>query len=381
MDHVDCIVVGAGVIGLALARALGQAGRDVVILEANERFGAETSSRNNEVIHAGFLYPAGSLKAQLCRSGAIALYRYCADRSVVHRRTGKLMIATSDAEQDILRQFAAAGPRHGVDDLVWLDAGEARRLEPNLHCLAALQSPSTGIVDAHGLMLALLGDVEAAGATIAYRTRVTGGRHAGDRIVLETTGAGETSHALSCDILINAAGLGARDVAAHFLGRLSELPEIVFAKGNFFSYSGSRPFETLVVPLADTLRGGGAFTIDTGGQGKFGPDLEMVSSVNYAVDPARLGQFIASIRRFFPDVDASRLAPNFSGIRPQTRGPAGVPSDWQVLSPLEHGLPGTFHLLGFDTPGMTACLAIADHVVRQVIAKEKRTCRLTASAE
>ena len=186
---------------------------------------------------------------------------------------------------------------------------------------------------------------------------------------------------MSCDILINAAGLGARDIAAHFLGRLSELPEIVFAKGNFFSYSGSRPFETPVVPLGDTLRGGGAFTIDTGGQGKFGPDLEIASSVNYAVDPARIGQFIASIRRFFPDVDPSRLAPNFSGIRPQIRGPAGVPSDWWVLSPSDHGLPGTFHLLGFDTPGMTACLAIADHVVRQVVAEEKRPCRLTASAE
>jgi L-2-hydroxyglutarate oxidase LhgO len=377
MDHVNCIVVGAGVIGLALARALAQAGREVLILEANERFGAETSSRNNEVIHAGFLYPAGSLKAQLCRAGASALYRYCADRGVVHRRIGKLMIATSETEQEMLRQFAAAAPRHGVDDLVCLDAGEARGLEPNLHCLAALRSPSTGIVDAHGLMLALLGDAEAAGATIAYRTGVTGGHHAGDRIVLETTGAGGTSHALSCDILINAAGLGARDVAAHFVGRLPDLPEIVFAKGNFFSYSGSRPFETLVVPLGDTLRGGGAFTIDTGGQGKFGPDLEIASAVNYTVDPARLGQFIASIRRFFPDVDASRLAPNFAGIRPQVR----VPSDWLVLSPSEHGLPGTFHLLGFDTPGMTACLAIADHVVRQVIAEEKRTCRLTASAE
>lgn len=381
MDHVDCIVVGAGVIGLALARALAQTGREVLILEANERIGAETSSRNNEVIHAGFLYPAGSLKAQLCRAGASALYRYCADRGVAHRRTGKLMIATSDSEQDVLRQLVVAAPRHGVDDLRWLDAGEARGLEPNLHCLAALQSPSTGIVDAHGLMLALLGDAEAAGATIAYRTRVAGGRHAGDHVILETTGAGETSHALSCDTLINAAGLGARDIAGHFLGRMPDLPEIVYAKGNFFSYSGPRPFETLVVPLGDTLRGGGAFTIDTGGQGKFGPDVENASSVVYAVDPGRGGQFIASIRRFFPDVEASRLAPNFSGIRPQIRGAAGIPSDWRVLSPSEHGLPGTFHLLGFDTPGMTACLAIADHVVRQVIAEEKRPCRLTAPAE
>jgi len=381
MDHVDCIVVGAGVIGLALARALAQAGREVIILESNERFGAETSARNNEVIHAGFLYPFGTLKARLCRAGAIALYRYCVDRGVTHRRIGKLMIATSETECEILLQFAAAAAQYGVDDLVWLDAAQARRIEPNLHCIGALQSPSTGIVDAHALMLALLSDAETGGASIAYRTRVTSGRHAGERIVVETIGPGQTAHALTCHTLINAAGLGARDIATHFRGRLSELPEIILAKGNFFSYSGSPPFQTLIVPVGETLSGGGAFTIDTGGRGKFGGDMEIAARVDYTVDSERRGQFAACIRRYFPDVEFSRLQPDYSGIRPCVRGSARTLPDWLVLSPWTHGLPGTFHLLGFDTPGLTSCLAIADHIVRLVITEGEPTCPLTASAK
>jgi L-2-hydroxyglutarate oxidase LhgO len=363
MDQVDCIVVGAGVIGLALARALALAGREVLILEANERFGAETSSRNNEVIHAGFLYPTGSMKARLCRNGRDALYRYCQDRGVTHRRIGKLMIATSNAEADILRGIAAAASKHGVDDLVWHDAADARAIEPNLRCVAALESPSTGIVDAHGVMSALIGDAEAAGATVAYRTRVTAGYHDGAHAVIQTESAGGVRHTIGCRSLINAAGLGARDIAVHFRGSLPTLPQIVLSKGSFFSYSGALPFDTLVVPIGETLSGGGAFTIDTGGQGKFGPDRELIDRIDYAVDPARLRNFAECIRRFYPAVDVSRLSPNYSGIRPCAAGFEGAQTDWIMLTPTVHGLRGVYHLLGFDSPGLTSCLAVAAHLV------------------
>ena len=379
-DHVDCIVVGAGVVGLAVARALAQAGHEVLVLETNARFGTETSSRNNEVIHAGFLYPIGSLKARMCRAGHDALYRYCDARSIAHRRVGKLMIATSEDELALLRGLACAAPAHGVHDLTWLEADEARAMEPNLHCRAALHSPSTGIVDAHALMLSLLSDAEAAGALVAYRSRVVGGVHANDNVVVEVTDADGTSLALSCRTLVNAAGLGARAIALTLRGQLPSAPEVVFAKGNFFGYSGTRPFDTLIVPLGDTLAGGGAFTIDTGGQGKFGPDLEWADGVDYTVDSGRAPGFVASIRRFFPEVDPARLSPNYSGIRPRIRGD-GAQSDWLVLGPEAHGLAGVFHLLGIDTPGLTACLALADYVANQALTEREGSCPRAASVE
>jgi L-2-hydroxyglutarate oxidase LhgO len=379
MDQVDCIVAGAGVIGLAIARALARAGREVLVLEANERFGAETSSRNNEVIHAGFLYSTGSLKARLCRAGRDALYRYCEEHGVAHRRIGKLMIATSEAEGAILRSVADAAAACGVDDLVWLDPNAARAREPNLRCAAALLSPSTGIVDAHGLMLALLGDAEAAGAIVVYRSRIVGGEPGDDGAIVETMSADGTTTLLRCRTLVNAAGLGARDIAEALFGRIPAIPEIDFAKGNFFSYAGARPFEVLIVPIGDTLAGGGAFTIDIGGQGKFGPDLEWTDRVDYRVDGERSATFAATIRRFFPGVDPTRLAPSYAGIRPRVRGPVGTMSDWLVLGPGAHGLPGVFHLLGFDTPGLTACLAIGDHVRAAIMTERKGACRQAAS--
>jgi L-2-hydroxyglutarate oxidase LhgO len=366
MEHVDCIVAGAGIIGLAIARILAGSGRDVLLIEANERFGAETSSRNNEVIHAGFLYPVGSLKARLCRAGRDQLYQYCKDRAVAHRRIGKLMIATSASELSVLRSLADTAKSYGVEDLVWLESEAAREREPNLACLAALHSPSTGIVDAHGLMLALLGDAETAGATIVYRTRVTGGAPAPDGVVIQTLGNDGDTTAVHCRTLVNAAGLGARDLAIRLRGRLDDIPAIDFAKGNFFSYAAALPFQCLIVPLGDTLAAGAAFTIDSGGQGKFGPDLEWATQVDYSVNPDRAKAFVAGIQRFFPAVDSSRLAPNFSGIRPRVRNANGAPSDWLILGPGEHGLQGVFHLLGFDTPGLTTCLAVADYVAAAI---------------
>lgn len=379
MDQVDCIVAGAGVIGLAVARALAQAGREVLVLEANERFGAETSSRNNEVIHAGFLYPAGSLKAKLCRTGRDALYRYCAERGIAHRRIGKLMIATSRDELAILRGLAAAAPSHGVNDLVWLDAGEARDHERNLDCLAAIYSPSTGIVDAHGLMLALLGDAEAAGATIVYRSRISGGVAAANGVAIRVASMDGSETALRCRTLVNAAGLGARDIALQLRGSTSAVPPIDFAKGNFFSYAGAPPFQTLIVPVGDTLAAGGAFTLDIGGQGKFGPDLEWAESVDYTVDAGRVATFATGIRRFFPTLDTQRLAPNYAGIRPRVREPAGTMPDWRVLGPAAHGHAGVFHLLGFDTPGLTACLAVADRVAAEVMSEQHKERQWAAS--
>lgn len=379
MDHVDCMVVGAGVIGLAVARALAQAGREVLVLEANERFGGETSSRNNEVIHAGFLYPSGSLKATLCRAGREALYSYCAARGIAHRRIGKLVIATTAEELAVLRGFSSAALSHGIDDLVWLDTREAHTREPNLSCLAAVFSPSTGIVDAHGLMLALLGDAEAAGATIAYRSRVTECVPAADGIVITAASTDGAETSLSCRSLVNAAGLGARDIALKLNGPVMAVPEVYFAKGNFFSYGGTPPFQTLIMPVGDTLAAGGAFTLDIGGQGKFGPDLEWVESVDYAVDASRAATFAAGIRRFFPALDDQRLAPNYSGIRPRVRGAAETMSDWRVLGPATHGLAGVFHLLGFDTPGLTACLAIADYIAGEITTEQQKERQWAAS--
>jgi L-2-hydroxyglutarate oxidase LhgO len=381
MEQVDCIVVGAGVIGLAIARTLARSGRDVLLIEANERFGAETSSRNNEVIHAGFLYPADSLKARLCRTGRDQLYRYCQERGVAHRRIGKLMIATSASELSVLRSLADTAKSHGVEDLVWLESEAVREREPNLACLAALHSPSTGIVDAHGLMLALLGDAESAGATIVYRTRVTGGAAAPDGVVIQTLGNDGATTTVHCRTLVNAAGLGARDLAMCLRGGLDDIPAIDLAKGNFFSYAGPLPFQRLIVPLGDTLAAGAAFTIDGGGQGKFGPDLEWATQVDYSVNPDRAKAFVAGIQRFFPAVDASRLAPNFSGIRPRVRNANGAPSDWLILGPSEHGLQSVFHLLGFDTPGLTTCLAVADYVAAALNNAGEHACRTTASSE
>jgi L-2-hydroxyglutarate oxidase LhgO len=378
MEQVDCIVVGAGVIGLAVARALAQFGRDVLIIEANDRFGAETSSRNNEVVHAGFLYPADSLKARLCSRGRDSLYRYCGERSVAHRRIGKLMIATSENELSMLRALAETARNCGLDDLTWVDPVEARAREPNLCCLAALHSPSTGIVDAHGLMLALLSDAEGAGATIAYRTRVISCAAAGEGTIVETAGEDGGAMPLQCRTLINAAGLGAHALALSLHRRPAELPMIEYAKGNFFSYSGALPFRTLIMPLGETLAAGAAFTIDHGGQGKFGPDLEWATEVDYGIDPGRVKSFVAGIRRYFPDVDPERLAPNYSGIRPRVHTDGLAMADWLVLGPSEHGMPGVFHLLGFDTPGLTSCLAIADLIAARVTNKED-VCRVTES--
>ena len=303
MERVECIVIGAGVIGLAVARALARKGREVVILEANSAIGSETSSRNNEVIHAGFLYPTGSLKARLCGRGRDVLYRYCRERGIKHRRIGKLLIATSEEEASALRELERQAPNFGVSDLRVLTRQQAREIEPNLQCAAALYSPSSGILDAHSLLVSLLADAEAAGAVIARETRVTSVSIGGHSHCVRTTNSRSERYDLACRTLVNAAGLGARDIAADCInGRVRDIPPIDFAKGNFFSLSGPLPFQHLIVPIGDTLSAGGAFTIDIGGQGKFGPDLEWIDHIDYSVDEHRKLKIAAAVRRYFPDL-------------------------------------------------------------------------------
>jgi L-2-hydroxyglutarate oxidase LhgO len=358
MDSTDCIVVGAGVIGLAIARVLAQRGREVVILEAASAFGSETSSRNNEVIHAGFLSSPETLKARLCRAGRDALYRYCAERGIPHRRIGKLMIATDDAEAAVLEQLAGFARACWVNDVATLNASAAQRLEPALRCRSALHSPSTGIVDAHALMLSLLGDAEAAGAMLVLKTRATHLTQRKDGFVVATQSA-DGDFELACRTLVNAAGLGARRLAADLLD--DPPPEIRYGKGSFFSLTRPAPFQRLVVPLATTLAMGGAFTLDLGGRGKFGPDLEWVDDIDYRVDEARMNGFVTAIRRYYPELPDDVLQPDYAGVRPRLAGPGGLIPDWHIAGPAEHGIPQLVQLLGMDSPGLTSCLTIADH--------------------
>jgi L-2-hydroxyglutarate oxidase LhgO len=360
LDQADCIVVGAGVIGLSVARELALRGRDVVIIETATAIGSGSSSRNNEVIHAGFLYPVGSLKAALCRRGAHELYDYCRQREVRHQQIGKLVISTSDTDTEVLRRLIAHAPQHGVHDLRFLDRFEARKLEPRLTCHSAIFSPFTGVVDTHGLMLALLADAEGAGATIAYGTRVAGVKFDRGELIALTHDHQGDQYAISCRMLINAAGLGAAEIARTCHG--DGVPDVDLAKGQFFSISGPLPLRHLIVPLGETLAMGGAFTIDSAGQGKFGPDLEWAAAIDYSVNPDRRSRFAAAIRRYYPEIDEDRLHSDFAGIRPRLRMKEGAPTDWLILGPSEHGIRGLFHLLGFETPGLTACLAIGKHV-------------------
>lgn len=361
-QQVECIVIGAGAVGLAVARALAIAGREVIVLEENQAIGQETSVRNNEVIHAGFLYPAATLKARLCRPGRDMLYAYCAERGVAHRRLAKLMPAVSEAEIEALEALVRQGTAAGVHDLELLDGSEVQTLEPGMRCHAALLSPSSGIVDSHGLMLALQGEAEARGAIIAPGSRVTGGKTLERGFLLDVASGGETTR-IACDLLVNAAGLGAERIARALDGYPAHLvPRIHLAKGEFHTCVGAPPFRHLVVPLGETLAQGGAYTLDLGGQCKLGPDLSFVEAKDYSVDPAAAGRFAAAARRYWPGADAARLSPGYAGIRPRVTGPGEPPGDWRVDGPATHGIAGLVHLLGIDTPGLTACLAIAEHV-------------------
>uniref|UniRef100_UPI0032B57170 NAD(P)/FAD-dependent oxidoreductase n=1 Tax=Xanthobacter sp. KR7-225 TaxID=3156613 RepID=UPI0032B57170 len=363
MDQVDCMVVGAGVVGLAVARALAVSGRDVVVIEAAEAIGTGISSRNSEVIHAGIYYEPGSLKAKLCVRGRAALYAFCASHGVAHARLGKLIVAASAGEVAYLEKLAANGARNGVHDLRMLDAGEARALEPALSVHAALLSPSTGIVDSHGYMLALLGDMEAAGGMLALAAPFLGAEPVAGGLRVRTGGAAPMT--LDCRLLVNAAGLDAPALAGAVAGMPAHLvPQQTLAKGNYFTCTRKVPFRHLIYPVPEPGGLGTHLTLDLAGRGRFGPDVEWVAERRYEVDPARRGSMLASIRRYWPQVEPDDLVPGYSGIRPKIPGVGGAAPDFLIQGADVHGVAGLVNLFGIESPGLTSALAIAEEVAR-----------------
>jgi L-2-hydroxyglutarate oxidase LhgO len=359
MDKVDCVVIGAGVIGLAIARRLAQAGREVVVLEAAEGIGTVTSSRNSEVIHAGIYYPAGSLMARMCVSGKQKLYEYCREHGVPYRNCGKLIVATTPKETEKLQSIRAHAEANGVLDMQMLSGEAARALEPALNCDAALLSPSTGIVDSHAYMLALRGDAEDAGAAFAFHTPLLAARAVDGRIELDA--GGETPMNLACDLLVNAAGLSAPAVARGIDGMPIDLiPHAYLAKGNYFSCSVRAPFSHLIYPVPEPGGLGVHLTLDLAGQARFGPDVEWVDRIDYAVDPARAERFYPAIRRYWPTLPDGALMPSYSGIRPKIVPPAVASQDFLIQGPKDHGVAGLINLFGIESPGLTSSLAIAD---------------------
>jgi L-2-hydroxyglutarate oxidase LhgO len=361
MEHVDCIVIGAGVIGLAVARRLALDGREVIVLEAEDAIGTHTSSRNSEVIHAGIYYTPGSLKAKLCVPGRLALYRYCEEHGVAHRRCGKLIVAAHEGQRSALEKIHAQARANGVDDLRWLSATEAVAMEPALACVTALISPSTGIIDSHGLMLAYQGDAEARGAVIALRSPVHGGTVTAAGIELEV-GGGQPMR-IRARTVVTSAGLQAQKVAAALRGLPAEhVPPSYYCKGNYYSLAGRAPFSRLIYPVPESAGLGVHLTLDLAGQARFGPDVEWVEAIDYRVDPRRADGFYREIRRYWPRLADGALQPAYAGIRPKIQAPGEPARDFLIEGPQHHGVPGLVNLFGMESPGLTASLAIADHV-------------------
>lgn len=366
MDQIDTVVVGAGVVGLAVAAELARAGRELVILEQASQIGMGTSSRNSEVIHAGIYYEPGSLKASLCVEGRLRLYEYCAQRGVGYRRCGKLIVATDVDQIAGLEKIERRACAAGVSDLQWLAGEDAVAMEPALSCVRALLSPSTGIVDTHGLMLAMLGEAEDHGAMLARHSRLVRVEQVAGGYELEVDSDG-VSMKMRCRALINSAGLGAVALARSIDALPGgHVPDAYLAKGNYFSLGGRCPFSRLIYPIPNEAGLGVHLTIDLAGQGKFGPDVEWVDGENYDVDPSRADGFYAEIRRYWPGLPDASLQPAYSGIRPKIVGPGEAAADFVLSGPAEHGLPGLVNLFGIESPGVTASLAIAARVRRML---------------
>jgi L-2-hydroxyglutarate oxidase LhgO len=367
LDEIDCVVVGAGVIGLAVARALALDGREVLIVEEAARIGSETSSRNSEVIHAGIYYPQGSLKARLCVAGRAQLYDYCERRGIGRRRCGKLIVATSPAQLPELEAIARGAALNGVDDLRVLEAAEAKSLEPELACAGALLSPSTGVIDSHGYMLSLLGEAEANGAVLALNTRATAIRPGPEGLAIAFGEAAEPQ--LRARLVVNAAGLHASALAAAVEGLAPEFaPRTFYAKGSYFTLSGRSPFSRLIYPVPEPGGLGVHLTLDLAGQARFGPDVEWVERPDYRVDAGRAGRFYTAVRTWWPGLEEGRLAPAYAGVRPKLSGPGEPAADFRIDGPSEHGVRGLINLFGVESPGLTASLALAGEVA--AIARE-----------
>jgi L-2-hydroxyglutarate oxidase LhgO len=364
METVDCVVVGAGVVGLAVARALALAGREVLVLERCESFGTQTSARSSEVIHAGIYYPTGSRKAQWCVQGSRQLYAYLRARNLPHRQCGKLIVATHADQVPQLQALQAQAQANGVPHLEWLSASRAQHMEPALHCVAALWSPETGILDSHAYMLSLCADVEAAGGIFAYKSALASAEYARGAITL----VAEDGTSLSARTVINAAGHHAPDVARGCLGmRAQALPVARYAKGNYFSLSGSNPFSHLVYPMPERAGLGVHLTLDMGGQARFGPDVQWVDDPHdVTVDPRRAEPFYEAIRTYWPALPDGVLQPAYAGMRPKITDPGEPVADFVVQAAADHGVPGWINLFGIESPGLTSSLAIADHVAALV---------------
>jgi L-2-hydroxyglutarate oxidase LhgO len=363
---VETIVVGAGVVGLAVGRALAMAGHEVMVLEQHELIGSETSSRNSEVIHAGIYYPPGSMRATLCVRGKDLLYRFCADNGVAHARCGKLIVATSESQLPKLAAIRETAAKNGVTDLEPIGGNAARDLEPELACVAALISPSTGIVDSHGLMLALEGHIETNGGSVVLRCPV-------ERIERDPSGhfrlttGGDNPGAITARHLVNSAGLHASKLARTLTGGASyAAPETYYAKGQYYALSGPSPFKRHIYPMPDGAWLGLHATVDIGGRCKFGPDIEWTPGIDYSFQPEKLAKFLDSIRSYYPGLDESRLHADYTGVRPKLYREGEPVPDFAIHGPEKHGQAGLVALYGIESPGLTASLAIGEMVARML---------------
>lgn len=374
MEQVDCVVVGAGVIGLAIAREMALQGRETILLERESAFGTVSSARNSEVIHAGIYYPKDSLKAKLCVEGNQLLYEYCRSHQVATQPYGKLIVATDETQIDGLQAILYKAQNNGVQEIKMISGSEARALEPNLHCSAAILSTTTGIVDSHGYMLSLLGGFEDAGGMVAYQSPLMRakpiGIHAEHGYELEIGGA--DSMKIQTKLLINCAGMSAPAVAKNIEGLTQDhIPKAYFAKGNYFSLSGKSPFTHLIYPIPEPGGLGVHLTLDMGGQAKFGPDVEWLDidveeQIDYVVNPLRGEGFYEAVRRYWPSLKDGVLQADYSGVRAKIVPPNTPAGDFCLNTPLDHGLKNLYNLYGFESPGLTSSLAIAKHLEGQI---------------
>ncbi len=360
-ERIDCAVIGAGVIGLAIARRLAMSGREVVILETEDAFGTHTSARNSEVIHGGIYYATGSLKARLCVAGKQTLYQYCATHNVNHQRIGKVIVATDETQLAALKKYQQQGEVNGVDDLRWLARDELAELEPEVLGVAGVLSPSTGIIDSHGLMLAHLGDAGEHGASLALKSPVESGSITGDGIVLNV--GGDESMTLVCNTVVNSAGLHAQALARRIAGIPPDsIPPTYYAIGHYYTLTGATPFRHLIYPVAGRNWLGVHVTLDLGGRCKFGPDFAWIADIDYTFDTHRETAFYEAIRRYYPGLQDGQLQPGYTGIRPKIHGPGTEAPDFMIHGPQDHGITGLVNLYGMESPGLTSSLAIADYV-------------------
>lgn len=360
-ERIDCVVIGAGVVGLAVARELALQGREVIVLEAEESIGNHTSSRNSEVIHAGIYYPKGSLKARLCVAGKQLLYAFCREHGVAHDNCGKVLVAASEDEIPVVLGYIDKANANGVHDLHRISLDALRELEPAVQAVAAVYSPSTGIIDSHAYMLALQGDLEQAGGAVVFLSPLHDGTVTGEGIVLRVGGSDPME--LCCNVLVNCAGLVAPQLARSIQGiPETTIPPQYFAKGHYYTMSGRSPFRRLIYPMAGAGFLGVHVTVDLGGQARFGPDIQWIDHIDYGFDDSRTPLFYEAIRRYYPALRDGALQPGYTGIRPKISGPNEPAADFLIQGPQAHGVRGLVNLYGIESPGLTASLAIGQYV-------------------